>query len=70
MKTIFNIMLRILVSPFVFALIFIKYNLHAILHLIIFLKNGGEWVSYSSKKEGQTIQDIYLEIKSQRNEKL
>ena len=66
-KTI-NLILRILVYPFILGLILLKYNAHAIINSICFLLYGGEWITYA-KEDKKSVQDIYLELKNQRNSK-
>lgn len=64
MKT-FKFIARLLVSPFIAAMIIITYNLHAMRRVYLFIKYGGEYAEYD-KDEHSTIHDIYLEIKNQR----
>lgn len=64
MKTI-DLILRVLAFPFVLGLIIIKYNYHAIRNACLFLKYGGEWITYA-KGDRNTILDIYKEIKDNR----
>lgn len=59
-----NIVLRLLVSPFVFALLFIAHNLFVIKRFYHFLKFGGEYINFE-QNEKATIQDIYNELKKQ-----
>ena len=61
-KIKFKVLMRILVSPFVFLLILVTYNLHAIRNTFMFLKHGGEWVTYA-KDEKATMERIYDEVK-------
>lgn len=60
-KTI-NLILRILSYPFILGLILLKYNAHAIINSIFFLRYGGECITYA-KEDKTTMQDIYLELK-------
>lgn len=64
MKTI-NLILRILVYPFILGIIFVAYNARVIIDSIYFLLYGGEWITYS-KQDRITIQDIYLELKNNK----
>lgn len=57
-----NLILRILVFPFILGLIMIKYNYHALRHAFCFLLYGGEWITYA-KEDKVTMQEIYLELK-------
>lgn len=61
---IINTILRIIALPFVFAIILIKYNAHAIVNVACFLIYGGEWITYA-KDDRATIQYIYRELKHQ-----
>ena len=64
---IVNIILRLISYPFLLALIIIKYNAYALIHSILFLCYGGEWITYA-EKDKITIQDIFDELKKQRDE--
>lgn len=57
-----RIIKRILVYPFVLAIILISYNIHGLRNSILFLMHGGEWNTYN-KDDQATIQDIYMELK-------
>jgi hypothetical protein len=61
-----NLFLRLLASPFVFALVFIKFNYSIIERTISFIIHGGEWINYD--KDKPTIKDIFEELKKQRND--
>jgi hypothetical protein len=63
MSIVKRIILRSLMSPFLFCIIFIKYNYLAISHTILAIRYGGEWINYSSDCEQKTIKDIYDKIK-------
>lgn len=56
--------IRIIVSPFVFMLLFITHNLFVLRRFWHFLKFGGEYVNFE-ENEKATIQDIYNELKKQ-----
>lgn len=62
MKVI-NIVLRFIACPFVFVIIFIKYNFHAIHNTICFLLYGGEWITYA-QGDRHTISEVYHVIKN------
>lgn len=55
---------RILVSPFVFMLIFISHNLFIFKRFWHFLKYGGEYINFEENERG-TIHKIYEELKKQ-----
>lgn len=55
---------RIIVAPFVYGIIAMCYNYHAIRRTMLFIKHGGEWINYDNDKA--TIEQIYLELKEQR----
>ena len=57
-----NLILRIIAYPFILGLILVKYNAHAIINSIFFVRYGGEWITYA-KEDKTTMQDIYLELK-------
>lgn len=57
---------RILSSPFVFCIILIAYFVGAVKRFILFLKYGGELITYVND-EPPTIRDIYMELKRQRD---
>ena len=59
-KTI-DLILRIIVYPFILSIILISYIRHAIINSILFLKYGGEWITYA-KKDRTTIQEVYLKL--------
>lgn len=63
-----NLLLRLITLPFILAIILIKYNYHAIRNAICFLFYGGEWVTYA-KDDKVTMQDIYMELKNNKNVK-
>ena len=56
---------RIIVTPFAFAIILIAYIAHAVHRTFLFLKYGGEFISFT-EHERPTIEDIYNELKAQR----
>jgi len=64
---IMKILIRLLGSPFLLCIILIAYNYHAIRHFLLTIKYGGEWITYR-QDERKTIQDLYNEIKNQREE--
>lgn len=71
MNTEFNkryLGIRIVVSPFIFALLFISHNFFVLKRFYHFLKFGGEYVNFE-QNEKATIQDIYNELKKQNNSK-
>lgn len=61
-----KIILRILISPFLFCIILIRYVLASFKHTGLAIRYGGEWINYSKDHEQKTIGDIYKEIKHQR----
>lgn len=61
-----NLILRIIVSPFILGLMLIKYNYACIERLFYFLKYGGEWINYD-KEENLTIKKVY-EVLKKNNE--
>jgi hypothetical protein len=65
MTKIMDLLLRLWALPFVFCIIVIKYNYHAIRNACLFLRYGGEWITYA-KGDRNTILDIYKELKDNR----
>ena len=60
-----NFVLRILASPFIYGVVFIKFNFHALYLTYGFIKIGGEFIPYSSEDKC-TIKDIYEELKKSK----
>ncbi len=58
---------RLIVSPFIFALIFIAHNLFVIKRFWHFLKFGGEYINFE-EDESATIKDILAELKKQNEQ--
>jgi len=58
MKKIRNLILRILVLPFILGILLITYNFYAIRRAYLFLIYGGEWINYDDKDK-ITIKMIY-----------
>ena len=56
-----NLVLRLLAFPFVFCIIMIKYIYHGIRHACLFLKYGGEWITYA-ERDRKTILDVYRKL--------
>lgn len=57
-----NLILRIIIFPFVLIIILIKYNYHAFRNVYLFLLHGGEWITYA-RDEQATILEIFKELK-------
>lgn len=62
-----NLILRILALPFILGIVIIKYNYYVIVQCCLFLKYGGEWITYA-KGDRNTILDIYKELKDNRKD--
>jgi len=58
-----NPVLRLIAAPLILGIILIKYNAHAIVNMICFVRYGGEWITYA-KQDNHTIQDIFNELKN------
>lgn len=54
--------IRILVSPFIFGLLFVSAMVFIIKNFKLFILYGGEWTSYQ-KNDITTIHEIYLKLK-------
>lgn len=63
-----SILLRILGTPFILGLMLVAGNYHIIRKLTLFLRYGGEWITYERANERKTIQDIY-ELLEKQNKK-
>lgn len=61
-----SFLLRLITLPFIFAIIFISYNFHAINNSILFLRFGGEWISYTNKHTKKTIADTFRKLVEQQ----
>ena len=57
-----NLLLRIIVCPFVLGIMLVKFNYVCLERLIYFLKYGGEWINYT-KEDSVTIQKVYELLK-------
>lgn len=62
--------LRLLACPFILGLSIVILNFHAIKRTILFLMYGGEFITYQSKMNKHTIQDVYLKIVEQQERKV
>ncbi len=67
MRKGFNLLLRIIVFPFILGVVLVKVNGVALWNCVGFLIYGGEFIPYQ-KNEAKTINEIYSEIKKQRTE--
>jgi len=63
-----NFIPRIIVSPFILAILLISHNLFVIKRFWHFLKFGGEYINFE-QNERATIQDIYDQLKKQNEMK-
>jgi hypothetical protein len=66
MKTAVIIVGRILAFPFVTGIVLVRYSILTVIQLINFARYGGEYIGYM-KNDRHMINDIYQELKSQRN---
>lgn len=53
-----KLILRILAFPFVLGIVLVTYNYHAIRNGLLFLRYGGEWITYA-KDDRRTIYDYF-----------
>lgn len=58
----FNIFIRILVTPLIFAISFIAFTGQAFLRAYWFLRYGGEWIGYSKIESRETISGALAKI--------
>jgi hypothetical protein len=63
------LLLRLISSPFSFAMFMIASIYIGLYRFILFMRYGGEIIAYK-KEDKPIIHDIYLELKKQRNEKV
>ena len=63
-----NFVLRVIVFPLIFSLLFITHTFFVIRRSWHFLNFGGEYINFE-ENEKATIQDIYNELKKQNNQK-
>jgi len=56
--------MRLIVSPLIFAILFIAHNSFVIKRFWHFLKFGGEYINFE-ENERATISDILIELKKQ-----
>lgn len=57
-----NLIKRIIASPFIFWILLVEYLFWFAKHFIMFIKYGGEWITYC-KDEHKQINDIYELLK-------
>jgi hypothetical protein len=62
-----NIVLRILVTPFVFAIVLIAALINTVKVCYRHVAYGSELIFYSDKFDYNTISDIYDELKEEKN---
>lgn len=60
--------IRILVSPFVLLLLIIALAKDVFIKMYLFLRYGGEWITYYSSNQKKTINDIYHELSKLRED--
>jgi hypothetical protein len=62
-----KLLIRIIVSPLILSLLFISYTYQAFSHWFLYLRYGGEWITYK-KNDKVSIQGIYNRLKNETNE--
>ena len=62
-----RLLLRIIVSPLILGLLIITYIHHCLRHFVVYIRYGGEWITYL-KNDPKTVQDIYKLLKEQNKE--
>lgn len=67
MKTVFNVIFRLMALPFLIMVILIARLRDLLFLSFYFLCYGGEWISHM-KDDKKYIYEIYEELKKQRNE--
>lgn len=58
-----DFVLRLLVLPFVFVLISVKFIYSVFYETFLFLRFGGEFINYKEKNSRKTIGDIFKHLK-------
>jgi len=64
-----KVIVRIIASPFVFAIQFIWMLFICFRVSYLFIRYGGEWITYDTERTKPTINRIYEELKSQSENK-
>ncbi len=59
-----RIVLRFLVSPFILGILIVSYAYGCLKRFVIYLRYGGEWITYHEKDSYKTIDSIYYDILS------
>jgi len=65
MRKAFELLVRLIALPFVFAVLLIGKMAQVVTATWFFLLYGGEWISHI-KEDRVTMYEIYMELKSQR----
>ena len=60
-----NFIPRLIVSPLVFGLMTVTYSIGLIKHWILFIRYGGEWVTYKENQPDVTLQKIYNKVEKE-----
>ena len=61
----YGIIYRLIASPFVFLLTLITALIQVFITTSYFIRFGGEWQTYKSQKEKQSIADIFQLLQDQ-----
>lgn len=59
-----KVLLRIIVSPFVWCIQFIWLNYVCLKTIFLFIRYGGEWITYDTEHTKPTIKKIFDELKN------
>lgn len=62
----FRLFHRILCSPIIFLLLFVGAMIHFVRRFILYIRFGGEFSTYEAT-DAVTMQDIYYELKNQKD---
>ena len=54
-----RLLLRILVSPFIFAMIIVTYLYYGMRRFVLFMRYGGDFITHE-RDERKNIEDIYM----------
>lgn len=60
-----GILPRLIISPIIFLLMLISVVTSAFYSWFLFIRFGGEWITYKSEKEKTGIRDIFILLQNQ-----
>lgn len=60
-----KVIIRIIASPFVYGVQFVWLNYVCFKNTFLFIRYGGEWITYDTDRTKPTISRVYDELKKQ-----